>query len=253
MNVKTDGVRKPVTIVVIGAGNRTNKYLEYVKRNPDKAKLVGVVELNDIRRQNVAEKFGLDKKQCYSDYKMFFSEKVKADAVMICTPENIHFEPCMMAIEAGYHVLLEKPIAPTLEECQAIGKAASEKGVIVAVCHVLRYHPYFMKIKELCESGELGKIISINHRSSVGIDRSTHGFVRGMWRQEEKTNPMLISKCCHDIDFLLWLTKTPCRKLTSFGTLRWFKESNAPVGASKRCIDCSIEAKCPFSAVNLYR
>lgn len=253
MNIQTDGVRKPVTVVAIGAGNRTSKYLEYVRRNPDKVKLVGVVELNDIRRNNVAESFGLTESQCFTDYRDFFKQQKEADAVMVCTPENMHFEPCMMAIEAGYHILLEKPIAPTLEECQAIGKAAREKGVIVAVCHVLRHHPYFMKIKELCESGELGKIISINHRSAVGIDRSAHGFVRGMWRQEARTNPMLISKCCHDIDFLLWLTKTPCRKLTSFGTLRWFKEANAPEGSALRCIDCKVERTCPFSAIDLYR
>lgn len=146
-----------------------------------------------------------------------------------------------MAIRKGFHVLLEKPIAQTLEECIAIGKAAKEKGVIVAVCHVLRYHPYFMKIKELIDTEELGRIISINHRSSVGIDRSTHGFVRGMWRKEEITNPMLISKCCHDIDFLLWLTRTRCHKLTSFGSLRWFHSANAPKGSADRCIDCSVE------------
>lgn len=245
--------RKPVSIVAIGAGNRTNKYLEYVKRNPDKVKLIGVVELNDIRRRNVAARFGLEESQCFTDYHTFFQGPAVADAVMICTPENMHFEPAMLAIHAGYHVLLEKPIAQTLEECVAIGEAAKEKGVMVAVCHVLRHHPYFMKIKELVDSGELGRIISINHRSAVGVDRSTHGFVRGMWRKEAITNPMLISKCCHDIDFLLWLTKTRCRKLTSFGSLRWFKRSNAPEGSAERCVDCKIEPRCPFSAINLYR
>lgn len=249
----TDHTRKPVSIVAIGAGNRTNKYLEYVRLHPELVQLVGVVELNDIRRQHVAERFGLEPSQCYVDYRDFFKARVPADAVMICTPEDMHFEPCMMAIQAGYHVLLEKPIAQTLEECLAIGKAAREKNVLVSVCHVLRYHPYFMKIKEIVSSGELGDIISINHRTSVGIDRSTHCFVRGIWSQEAVTNPMLMSKCCHDIDFLLWLTKTPCRKLTSFGSLRWFKEKNAPEGSAHRCIDCKVERTCPFSAIDLYR
>ena len=244
---------QPVSIVAIGAGNRTNKYLEYVKQHPDKVKSVGVVELNDIRRHKVAEHFRLDASCCYSDYQEFFRSPLKADAVMICTPENMHFKPTMLAIEAGYHVLLEKPIAQTLEECQAIGKAAQKKGVLVSVCHVLRYHPYFMKIKELVDSGELGHIISINHRTSVGVDRATHGFVRGIWRSERLSNPMLMSKCCHDIDFLLWLTKTPCRKLTSFGSLRWFKAKNAPEGSAERCIDCRVESTCPFSAVDLYQ
>ena len=243
----------PVSIVAIGAGNRTSKYLEYVKQHPDRVRLVGVVELNDIRRQSVAERFGLEPSQCYADYHDFFRNPVQTDAVMVCTPENMHFEPTMLAIEAGYHVLLEKPIAQTLEECQAIGEAARKKGVLVSVCHVLRYHPYFMKVKELVDSGELGHIISINHRTSVGVDRAAHGFVRGIWRSERLSNPMLMSKCCHDIDFLLWLTKTPCRKLTSFGSLRWFKAKNAPEGSAERCIDCGVESHCPFSAVDLYQ
>ena len=250
IGIHTNG---PVSIVAIGAGNRTNKYLEYVKQHPDKVKLVGVVELNDIRRHKVAERFGLDASCCYSDYREFFNQPKQADAVMVCTPENMHFEPTMLAVEAGYHVLLEKPIAQTLDECLAIGEAARKKGVLVSVCHVLRYHPYFMKIKELVDSGELGHIISINHRTSVGVDRAAHGFVRGIWRSERLSNPMLMSKCCHDIDFLLWLTKTPCRKLTSFGSLRWFKAKNAPEGSAERCIDCRVESTCPFSAVDLYQ
>ena len=244
---------KQVSIVAIGAGNRTNKYLEYVKQHPDKAKLVGVVELNEIRRNKIAEKFCLEPSACFTDYHDFFRSSLKVDAVMICTPENMHYEPCMMAIEAGYHVLLEKPIAQTPEECIAIGEAARRKNVIVTVCHVLRYHPYFIKLKELACSGELGNIISINHRTAVGVDRAAHSFVRGPWRKESETNPMLISKCCHDIDFLLWLTKTRCRKLTSFGSLRWFKNTNAPEGSAHRCIDCQVESQCPFSAVDLYR
>ena len=253
MDMEVNVGRKPVSIVAIGAGNRTNKYLEYVKRNPDKVKLVGVVELNDIRRRSIATRFGLSDEQCFTDYHAFFQHPALADAVMICTPENMHFEPTMLAVERGYHVLLEKPIAQTLEECMLIAEAARKHDVLVSVCHVLRYHPYFMKIKELVDSGELGHIISINHRTSVGVDRTAHGFVRGIWRKEAVSNPMLMSKCCHDIDFLLWLTKTPCRKLTSFGSLRWFKEKNAPEGSADRCLDCKVENRCPFSAIDLYR
>lgn len=243
---------RPVTIVAIGAGNRTNKYLEYALRHPERLELAGVVELNEIRRDAVAAKFGLPPERCFTDYDTFFENPLPADAVLIGTPENMHFEPCMKAIEAGYNVLLEKPIAQTLPECCLIAQAARRKGVIVGVCHVLRYHPYFIKIKEIVDSGELGEIISISHLAAVGLDRTTHGFVRGMWRREEITNPMLISKCCHDIDFLLWLTEARCRKLSSFGSLRWFRRENAPAGSTERCIDCPLESKCPYSAVDLY-
>lgn len=242
-----------VKIVVIGAGNRTNKYMEYAKRHPERLELVSVVEPVEIRRRNMAERFGLKMEDCYASIDDFFAAKVDADAVLIGTPEDKHFEPTMRSIDAGYHVLLEKPIAQTKEECLAIQQNAHRQGVVVGVCHVLRFHPYFMKIKEVVDSGALGEIISINHYAEINIDRMTHSYVRGLWSQSKKTNPMLIAKCCHDIDFLLWVAGSKCRRVSSFGSLRWFREERAPEGSAKRCIDCSVEKQCPYSAVNLYK
>ncbi len=126
--------------------------------------------------------------------------------VLISTPENAHFDPAVKAIDAGYHVLLEKPIAQRLDECREIARRARRRGVLVGVCHVLRYHPYFAKIRELVASGRLGHVVSVNHTASVGLDRATHSYVRGIFRRESEANPILLAKCCHDIDFLLWLT-----------------------------------------------
>ncbi len=251
-NTKSDN-QAPVKIVAIGAGNRTAKYLHYILNNPDKAQLVGVVELNDLRRHNVAKQAGLSEEQCFKTWEDFFKNPIEADAVMICTPENMHFKPCMLALENGYHIMLEKPIAQTLEECRLIANEARRRNKIVSVCHVLRYHPYFVKMKELVSSGRLGKVITISHRASVGIDRAGHSYVRGIWSKVADTNPMLLSKCCHDVDFLVWLTDSKCRRLASFGSLRWFRKENAPEGSAPRCIDCKVESKCAFSAVNLYR
>ncbi|MDE5935471.1 MAG: Gfo/Idh/MocA family oxidoreductase [Muribaculaceae bacterium] len=248
-----NGKPAPLTLVVIGAGNRTSKYLHYILGHPDEVKLVGVVEINDLRRRKVAEEAGLKLSQCFRDVDSFFLDPVKADAVLICTPENAHFRPAMLALDHGYHVLLEKPIAQTLEECRAIAEKANSRGLTVGICHVLRYHPYFRKFKELIDGGELGEIVSVDHRASVGLDRATHSYVRGIFNREEKTNPVLLSKCCHDVDFIVWLIGAKCRRLSSFGSLRWFTSSAAPEGASERCIDCRIERECPYSAVNLYK
>lgn len=243
---------RPVRIVVIGAGNRAHKYLEYARRHPERLQPVAIVETNDLRRNELADRFGVAESGRYNDYNDFFSRPVAADAVLIATPENIHFDPCMKAVEAGYHILLEKPIAQNYDECRTIARQARKRGVLVGICHVLRYHPYFVKIKQIIDSGELGEIISINHVSAVGIDRATHGYVRGLWRRAEATNPMLLAKCCHDVDFLLWITGSPCRKISSFGSLRWFRTAHAPQGSTERCIDCPVESNCPYSAVDLY-
>ena len=252
MNFQKVPEGRPLRMAVIGAGNRANKYLEYARRHPERLQPVAVVDGNELRRNETAERFGLASERRYADYDAFFARPADADAVLITTPDDVHFDPCMKAIDAGLHVLLEKPIAQRLDECRAIVRRARERGVLVGICHVLRYHPYFAKIREIVDSGELGQIISVNHVAAVGIDRTTHSYVRGPWRREETSNPMLLAKCCHDVDFLLWITRSPCRKLSSFGSLRWFRAANAPQTSAERCIDCPVEHDCPYSAVDLY-
>jgi predicted dehydrogenase len=244
----------PVKVVVFGAGNRARKYLEYASLHPEKMQPVAVVEPLEVRRHKTAEQFDIPSDACFASVEDFFASPVPADAVIVSTPEDQHFEPTMRAIDNGYHVLLEKPIAQTWEECAAIADNARRVGVIVAVCHVLRFHPYFMKIKEIVDSGELGRIISINSSAEINLDRVTHGYVRGLWNRAGHGNPMFIAKCCHDMDFLLWLCSSArCHKVSSFGSLRWFRPENAPAGSADRCVNCSIEATCPYSAVDLYR
>jgi predicted dehydrogenase len=252
MIFQDQSTHSPASIVAIGAGNRMRTYMHYVLEHPEEVTLVAVVEPNELRRNAMADLFHVPQENRFSDYTDFFNNPVPADAVVICTPENAHFKPSMLAIQHGYHILLEKPIAQTLEECLQIADAAKKAHVLVGICHVMRYHPCFLKIKELIDSGELGKIISINHTEGVGIDRDTHSYVRGIMNREKENNPMLLAKCCHDVDFLLWLTGSNCKKLSSFGSLRWFTKENAPQGSALRCIDCKVEKTCPFSAVDLY-
>ena len=245
----------PVKIAVIGAGNRARKYLEYAVMHPDELNIVAIVDPVEIRLDQLSDKFNIPSENRFHDYHDFFKANLDLEAVMICTPEDKHFEPAMMAIDKGYNILLEKPIAQTLEQCEAIANGARAKKLKVGVCHVLRFHPYFLKIKEIIDSGELGSVISINHTADINLDRVTHGFVRGSWSRAERTNPMLISKCSHDIDLALWMAGSKCKKVSSFGSLRWFKAEHKPKGAADRCIHCpdNIESKCPYSAIDLYK
>ena len=247
-----DSSRVPTSIVAIGVGNRMRTYMHYVAAHPEQAKLVAVVEPDPIRRNAMADQFGIPEQNRFKDYRDFFKNPVKADAAFICTPEREHFEPAIAALNQGMHVLLEKPIAQTYEQCRMIEKAAEKADRIVCVCHVLRYHPVFMKVKELVSSGKYGRVITISHTEDVGIDRTTHSYVRGVMNTEAGNNPMLMAKCCHDIDFLVWLSDSKCRRLSSFGSRTWFRSENAPEGSATRCLNCAVESTCPYSAVDLY-
>lgn len=244
--------RAPIRLAAIGLGNRTRKYLRYVSGHPDEAVLSMIVEIDDERRKEIQRQFGLSSRSCYSSVEDFFSKDRAVDAVIIGTPDDTHYDISMQAIAHGYNCLLEKPIAQTESQCREIKDAAKAKGVIVCVCHVLRYHPFYLKLKEIVSSGELGPIISVNHIENVGLDRMTHSYVRGLWANSETACPIFLSKCCHDVDLLLWITDKTPSKLYSFGSLNWFKKENAPEGSAERCIDCRIEGNCPFSAIDLY-
>lgn len=239
-----------ITVVAIGAGNRMNAYAEL---HPHEMRVVAVVEPNMVRRGHLAAKCGVSEENCFSSWQEFLLQPKRADAVFVCTPDNMHYEPTVRALEKGYDVLLEKPIAQTWQECAGIVRKAREYGRVVSVCHVLRYHPYFKKFREVVAGGQLGDLISVNHVEAVGIERMTHAFVRGLWRKESETNPMILSKACHDLDLLVWLTGKKCLEVSSYGSLKWFRKENAPAGSTPRCSDgCAVESACPYSALELY-
>lgn len=249
----TNTSHEPVSVVMIGAGNRARKYLEYIIATPSRARVVAVVEPNALRRNAMADHCNLPAEARYDSVERFFEAGRIADGVIIATPDIYHYEHSMRAISLGYHVLLEKPIAQTDAEAADIARAARAAGVVCNVCYVLHFHPYFVKLRELARSGRLGRIVSVSHRSPVGIDRTTHVYVRGAWGRKETSGPLLTSKCCHDIDYILWLTGSRCRNVSSYGSLGWFTSAHAPEGSAPRCIDCGVESGCPYSAVDLYR
>lgn len=239
-----------VTVVAIGAGNRMNAYAEL---HPSEMCIVAVVEPNAVRRQQLAQRCNVPDSHCFESWEECMDRGKMADAVFICTPDHLHYEPTMKALQLGYDVLLEKPIAQSWQECLDIVNKARELHRIVGVCHVLRYHPYFKKFREIVSGGKLGELISVNHVEAVGIERMTHAFVRGLWRRESETNPMILSKACHDLDLLVWLTGKKCKQVSSYGTLKWFRSENAPEGSTLRCTDgCRVERQCPYSALELY-
>mgnify|MGYP000807020192 FL=1 len=164
----------------------------------------------------------------------------------------MHYEPAMKALADGYDVLLEKPLARTEDECVDLLNQARKYGRKFMVCHVLRYTPFYSRVKQLIDEGVLGDIVTIVHTEGLGNIHQSHSFVRGNWGNTAKSNFMLLAKSCHDIDLLQWLMKKKCTKIQSFGSLKYFRRENAPADAPERCIDgCPHADTCPYNAVRL--
>ncbi|MBR6501973.1 MAG: Gfo/Idh/MocA family oxidoreductase [Clostridia bacterium] len=244
---------KKLKVIVIGAGNRGGTYTDYMTQMPEKYEVVAVAEPRESRREYVQKKHNIPDNMCFDDYKPLLELGKIADIALIATMDRQHFEPAMKAIDLGYDLLLEKPITPTPEECIALTKHANEKGVKVVICTVLRYTFLFNKLKEIIDSGRIGKVMSINHEECVEFVHQSHSFVRGNWHNSEESSFMLLQKSCHDMDILQWLLGKKCKKVQSFGSLSYFRSENAPEGAPKRCIEgCPAGETCPYNAVKLY-
>ncbi|MGG9964305.1 Gfo/Idh/MocA family protein [Ferruginibacter sp. SUN106] len=244
---------KPVTAITCGAGNRGNVYGGFSLAYPDQLDIVGVAEPIAIRNERYAKKHNIKDENRFTTWEDVFKRPKFADAIIITTPDNLHYGPCMKALAMGYDVLLEKPISPSEKECRDILALAKKTGRIVAVCHVLRYAPYFVKLKEIMQSGVLGEIISIQHMEPIEHIHMSHSYVRGNWHNSAATTPIILAKSCHDLDILRWMLEKPCTNIQAFGNLKWFTEKNAPAGSTARCTDgCKVEGQCPYSALEIY-
>ncbi len=247
------GPEKTVTCIVIGAGARGNIYASYAEKTKGEMKIVGVAEPIELRRTRFSQRYNIDAEKQFNTWEDVFKIPKFADAVLICTPDHLHYSPAMEALKMGYDLLLEKPIAQSWRECEEILEQSRKNNRIVAVCHVLRYTPYFRKMKSVVESGQLGKVISIQHMEPIEHIHMSHSYVRGIWRKKEETNPIILAKSCHDMDILRWITDRRCREMVSFGSLDWFTPKNAPAGSTMRCTDgCAVESTCPYSALKIY-
>lgn len=247
-------MNKIVSAVVIGAGNRGgDTYGKYSLNNPDKIKIIAVAELDKIRRNKFAKEHNLKPEFVFKDWKELLNKEKLAETAIVTTQDKMHTEPAMEALKKGYDVLLEKPMATTLENCKKIVETAEKYNKKLQICHVLRYTAFFNKINETIESGKIGKIVNISLRENVSYYHYAHSFVRGNWHNREKSSPMILAKSCHDLDILYWLIKSNPVSISSFGSQTNFGEENSPGDAPYRCTDgCNHSDECLYYNKRIY-
>ncbi|MFD3548774.1 Gfo/Idh/MocA family protein [Streptomyces sp. NPDC058655] len=241
-----------VTLAVVGAGDRGTVHAGWALAHPERAAVVAVAEPRGARRARLAAAHGLEPGAAVADWRDLAARGRIADAVLICTLDREHLEPVLAFAALGYHIMLEKPMALDEAECRRIVAAVERAGVILSVGHVLRYTPYTQELKRILDSGRLGDVVSVQHLEPVGFWHHAHSFVRGNWRREDQATSMLMAKSCHDLDWLQYLLGRPPRRVSSFGRLSHFRPEHRPPGAADRCLDCAVEAGCPYSATREY-
>ena len=236
--------------VIIGAGSRGMIYGTWAKENGHRIR--AVAEPKADRLAFAAKELDIPVERCYTDGVALLKQKKMADVAIITTLDRDHYAHVMWALDLGYDILLEKPISPDARECLEIEEKANRLGRTVIVCHVLRYTAFFSTLKEIIDSGELGKVVAIKHSENIGNYHMAHSFVRGNWRNTKLSSPIIMQKSCHDLDILLWLTGAHCTKVAAFGSLSYFKEANAPAGSAARCCNCAVNESCRFNAWKCY-
>ncbi len=242
----------PVTIALAGTGFRGRTFSSFAQRYPNRARVVAVADPRTARREALADQLGVAADRRFDDWRELAALARFADAVIITTPDDEHVGPACRFAELGYHVLLEKPIAPTRAECIEVIDAVEKAGVMLAVCHVMRYTTYTDKVREIVASGRLGQLVGLDQLEPIGWWHFAHSYVRGNWRRLDQAGPSILTKCCHDLDWLRYIVDRPAVAVSSRGGLHHFTAANRPAGAADRCLDCAVEPDCPYSAPRLY-
>ncbi|MBQ8320737.1 MAG: Gfo/Idh/MocA family oxidoreductase [Clostridia bacterium] len=193
---------KKVKFAVVGLKSIGNAYVLATNKLPN-AEVTAICENNEEIAKKRAAEYGMDK--YYTD----FYEMIKDggfDCVILGTPDQIHMEHSVAALEAGYHVLCEKPLALTMEECEKIVEATKKSDKKFMTGQVCRKAPAFIKAKELVDNGEIGELTFIE--SEYAHDYSYMN--KAHWRLDPvKLRHGVIGGGCHAIDLLRWIAGNP--------------------------------------------
>lgn len=245
---------QPVDAALLGAGHRGYyTFGGYAKMYPHQLRFVALAEPDPRRRERFANDFNIPSENVFESWEDLLAKPQLAPVLVNATMDNDHFPSAMAALEAGYHILLEKPMATNAADCAALEAKVRETGRIVQLCHSLRYNPFFIALKKLLDDPETGELITAVHNEHIAFWHYAHSFVRGNWAVEAESSPGLLSKSCHDLDILCWLTGRLPAKAASFGSLQYFHPGKVDDSIPERCTDgCPIERQCPFSTIKMY-
>ena len=240
-----------VKIAIAGCGGRGRNTYGRMMNRIDNGEIVAIADINPEALCATAEEFGIPAENCYNSAEEMLAVDKLADIMIIATPDDCHVSQAVAALDKGYHLLLEKPIATNEADCRRVLDAQKKSGKHVVVCHVLRYAHMYAKIKSLINEGVVGDVVTVNAIERVCYWHQAHSFVRGNWRNKAESAPMILAKSCHDMDIISYIIGKHCLSVSSFGSLSYFTEANAPEGSTDRCSTCPVR-DCKYNAYGFY-
>ena len=160
---------KKIKAAVVGYGNRGQVYADYSLDKPNEIEIVAVIDINRERLDEAKERYNLGESELFTDIDSFLAKKIPADIVINATMDNEHYETGLKILNAGYDMLLEKPITAVPDELIDLEKTAEKLGRKVFVCHVLRYTPFYHTVKQIIADGKIGRIFSLEMNEHVCI------------------------------------------------------------------------------------
>ena len=243
-----------VKLALIGAGNRGSGVFGcYALEMPHRARFTAVVEPDASKRNAFALAHRIDADRCFASAEEFFANPLsQIDGVVIATLEDHRFDLVSRSMDQGWHILVEKPLCTNPEDLIRIYDATKDYPNILIVCHQMRLTPVYRTVKSLIDSGAYGEIVCIQHSENLSWHHMAHSFVRGFF-QNDRLTPMLLAKSCHDLDLLVHLTGRKACRVSSFGSLNYFRKENAPEGAPEYCLDgCPHAESCPYDVQKIY-
>ncbi len=242
---------KKVKIAIAGCGGRGRNTYGRMMKKIKNGEIVAIADIKPDALTATAKEFGIKSSACYNSAEEMLEQDRLADIMIIATPDDCHVTQAVAALEKGYHLLLEKPIATSEEDCRKVLEAQRKSGKRVVVCHVLRYAHMYTKIKSLIDEGVVGDVVTVNAIERVCYWHQAHSFVRGNWRNKAESAPMILAKSCHDMDIISWIVGKHCKSVSSYGSLTHFTEANAPEGSTDRCSTCPVKG-CKYNAYDFY-
>ncbi|MFA7371928.1 MAG: Gfo/Idh/MocA family oxidoreductase [bacterium] len=231
-------------VAVIGMGGRGLFFCDIFNTNP-RSEVVAVCDLDMKRLDAVRECLGA-KTAYYQDSLQMLSE-MDIDAVVVATNDTDHKEPVLQVLQAGRHCLVEKPMAQSLEDCDAMIAAAEKAGKILGVGLELRYCTLFQQMKEIIDRGDIGEI-----KLGWVVDNVSVGytFFQRCFKHRSFAKSLLLQKGTHSIDLMNWFAGGNPIRVYGTGGLDFFGGKESP---EKTCLDCEARKTCPYAPAALER